>query len=185
MIIRTVVIHVWIFYFHSLCSSCDVVCFTICWSASVTYVNLTSRICRMDVNASDYSLWSGMMSFYALMIFGVADVVYHGRIDDYNSCMWNVSIVSYLWGSGNYPCVVTWNSLCMNHVNLTCSVCENVTVTWNGFPCPCLHNGVWSLAWYGGFCMVWIGDALLEFPKEVSYVDNPLQCDHTHHIQNT
>ena len=37
----------------------------------------------------------------------------------------------------------------------------------------------------GGFCMVWIGDALLGFPKEISYVGNPLWCDHTHHIQNT
>ena len=131
----------------------------------------------MDMNASDFGLWSGMLSFYALMIFGVANVVHHGRIDDYNSFMWNLSIVSYFWGGGDYPCVMTWNGLC--------SVCENVTVTWNSFSCPCLHGSVWSLTWCAGFCVVWFGDALLGFPKEVSYVENPLQCDHTHHIQNT
>ena len=165
--------------FSLWCSSCGLVCFAICWSASVTCVNFILRICRMDVNVSDFGLWSGMMSFCALMICGVVNVVFHGRIDDYNS-----SVMSYLWGGGNYPCVMTWNGLYMNHVNLSCSVCGNMTVTWNSFSYPCLHGSVWSLAWSVGFCEIWVGGALLGFPKEVSCVDNPLQCDHTHHIQN-
>ena len=33
--------------------------------------------------------------------------------------------------------------------------------------------------------VIWIGDVLLGFPKEVYCVDNPLWCDHTHYIQNT
>ena len=65
-------------------------------SVSVIYVNLILRIYRMEVNMSGFSLWSGMMmSFYAWMICGVVDVVCHGKSDGYNSCMWNLSIVSY------------------------------------------------------------------------------------------
>ena len=65
MVIGTVIIYVWIFYFHS------VLCIIICWKASVIYVNLIWRIYRMDVNVSDFSLWSGMMmSFCVQMISG-------------------------------------------------------------------------------------------------------------------
>ena len=107
------------------CSSCDVVCFMICWSVSVTYVNLIWRICRMDVNVSDFSLWSGMMmSFCVWMICNEVNVVCCSRINGYNSCMLNLSIMSYLWGGGNYPYVVTWNGLFMNHDDLSCSVCK-------------------------------------------------------------
>ena len=131
----------------------------------MTYVNFILRICRMDVNASDFSLWSGMMSFYVLMIYSVVNVVYQGGINDYNSCMWNLSIISYFWDGGNYPCVVTWNGLCMNHVDLSCGVCGNVTATWNGISYPCLCGGVWSLTWCGGFFVVWIGDGFAGVPK--------------------
>ena len=71
----------------------------------------------------------------------------------------------------------------MNHDDLNCGVCENMAEAWNGIPCPCHHGCVWTLTWGRDFCVVWIGDALLGFPKEESYVGNPLQCDHTHHIQ--
>ena len=131
--------------FSLWCSSCDVIYFMICWSVSVTYVNLISRICRMGMNMSDCDVWSGMMSFFVLMTCGVVDVVCHGRIDGYNSCMQNLSIMSYFCGGGDYPYVMIWNGFYMDYVNLTCSVCGNVTVIWNGFSCPCLCSSVWSL----------------------------------------
>ena len=52
----------------------------------------------------------------------------------------------------------------------------------NGFACPCLHSSFWNLMWHDDICVVWIGDALLGFPKGESYVGNPLHCDHIHHI---
>ena len=76
------------FLFSLWHSSCDVVCFMIYWSVSMTYVNLIMRICRMDVNMSGFYLWSGMMSFCIWMICSVVYVVFHSRIDAYNSCMW-------------------------------------------------------------------------------------------------
>ena len=66
------------------------------WSVSVTYVNLVLIICRMDMNVSGFSLWSGMMmSFCVWMICGVVDLVSHRRINGCNSCMWNLSVMSY------------------------------------------------------------------------------------------
>ena len=169
--------------FSLWCSSCDVVCILICWSASVTYVNLILWICRMDVNVSDFSLWSDMMrNFSAWMICSGIEVVSQGGINGYNCYLWNVYIVTYSWGGSNYPYVMTWNGLYMNHDDLSCSVCKNVIVTWKNFACPCPHGIVWGLTWNGGFCAVWLGGALLGFPKEVFCVDNPLQCKHTHHI---
>ena len=139
----------------------------------------------MDVNVSGFYLWTGMMSFYAWMIYGMVYVVRDGMVNGYNSCIWNLNIVSYSCGGGDYPYVMIWNGLYMNHDDLSCGVCENVAETWNGFACCCPHGSVWSLIWHVGFCAVWIGDALLGFLKEVSCVGNPLQFDYTHHIQNT
>ena len=157
----------------------------ICWSLSVTCVNLVLQICRVDENVSNFCLRIGMMrNFCVQMICGGVDMVCYSRIDGSNSCMWNLSIMSYSWSGDNYPCVVTCYSLYMNHDDLSCGVCKNVIVTWKDFSCPCLHKSVWSLTWLGGFCVVWIGNILLGFSKEVSCVDNPLQCDHTHHISN-
>ena len=64
------------------------------------------------------------------------------------------------------------------------SVCENMVETLNGFGCPCLHSSVWNLIGYGDVCAVWIGDALLGFPKGESYVGNPLQCDYSSHSEH-
>ena len=139
----------------------------------------------MDLNMSDFGLWSGvMMSLCEHIICSVVNMVCCGRINGYNTCMWNLSIMSYLWGGGNYTYVVTWNGLNMNHDDLSCGVSKNVIVTWNDFTCPSPHGGVWNLTWHGGFCMVWIDDALLVLPKEVSCMDNSLQCDYTDHTQN-
>ena len=110
------------------------------------------------------------------------DLVCHSRIDGYYSCMQSLS---YFCDGGDYSYVVIWNGLYMDYNNLSCDVCGNMNEIWNGFLCPCLCGSVWSLTWCGGMCVVWIGDALLGFLKEVSYVGNPLQCDHIHHIQNT
>ena len=150
--------------FSLWCSSYDVVCFVICWSARVTYVSLIMRLCKMDVSMIDFDLWSGTMrNLCVLMICSGVDVVCWNRIDGYNPCMWNLCVVSYFWGGGNYPHVMTWNSLYMSHDNLSCSVCK----MWLWFFCPCLRGDVWSLTWCGNFCVVWIGCALLGFLKEV------------------
>ena len=98
---------------------------------------------------------------------------------------WQGRCMRYACDEGNYPFVLIWNGLCRNAGNWSCSVCENVDETLNDFTCPCPHSHVWNLTWHGDFCVVWIGDALQEFLKEVSYAGNPLQCDHSHHIQNT
>ena len=60
-----------------------------------------------------------------------------------------------------------------NPSNFSCGVCENVAETLNDFACPCPHGDVLHLTWCGDLCAVWIGDALLGFPKEESYVGNP------------
>ena len=56
---------------------------------------------------------------------------------------------------------------------------------WMALPVPVFIavSGTWS--GMVTFCAVWIGDALLGFPKGESYAGNQLQCDHIHHIQNT
>ena len=98
--------------FSLWCSCCDVVCFMICWSVSVTYANVILRICRMDMNVIDFNLWSGMMrTFWVQMICSGVNVVCHSGIDGYNPCMWNLSIVSYSLGGGNYPYAMTRNGL--------------------------------------------------------------------------
>ena len=56
--------------------------------------------------------------------------------------------------------------------------------TLNGYTRLCPHSDIWNLTWHGDICAVWLGDALMWFPKEESYVDNPLQCDHIHHTEN-
>ena len=116
------------------------------------------------------------------MICGGVEVVCCGEVDGHNPCMWHWSILSDSWGGGSYPCLMTWSSLNMSHDNLSCGVCKNVIVTWNNFACLSLYSSVWSLTWCGNFCAVWVGGTLLGFPKEVPCVDNPLQCNHTHHI---
>ena len=65
----------------------------------------------MGVNVSDFSLWSGMMSFHALTICGVVNVVCHGEINGYNSCMQSSSIMTYFCDGGDYSYVVIWNGL--------------------------------------------------------------------------
>ena len=145
--------------FSLWCSSCGGFHVMIYWNVRVAFVNLILRICRIDVNMSGFGLWSGMMmSFCAQMIRSVVNVVCYSGIDGYNSCMWNLSIMSYSWGGGDYPYVVIWNVLYMNHDDLSCSVCGNVTVTWNDFAYPCSHGSVWNMTWHGGCCVVWVGD---------------------------
>ena len=51
-----------------------------------------------------------------------------------------------------------------------------------GFACLLLHSDVLNLIWHGDFWEVC--DELLGFPKEVSCVDNPSQCDHIHCIHS-
>ena len=53
-----------------------------------------------------FFLWSGMMSFFVWMICGVVYVECHGEADDYNSCAWKWSIVSYSCGDDDYPYAV-------------------------------------------------------------------------------
>ena len=88
--------------FSPWCSSCDVVCFLTCWSVSVTYVNLILRICRMDVNMSNFGLWSGMMrSFCVWMICIEVNVVCNDGIYGYKPCIrnlrwWVVAVIPML-----------------------------------------------------------------------------------------
>ena len=145
MVIRTIINPCVDLLFSLWHSSSDVVCFVICWSVSANYVNLILRACKIGMNMSDFGVWSGMMSFFVLMICSVVDVMWHSGIDNYNSCMWNLSIVSYSCSGGNYSYVVIWSNLYMNYDDFSCSVCGNVAVTWNDFACP--HGSVWSLTW--------------------------------------
>ena len=136
------------------CSSCDVVCFLINWSVSVTYVSFIMRFCMMDVNVTGFYPWSGMMSFCVWMICTVAYVECHGEVDGCNSCMWSSSGVSYSCDIGDYPYVVIWNGLCRNPGNWSCGVCENMTETLNSFTCLFPHSNVWNLTWHVDFCAV-------------------------------
>ena len=70
------------------------------------------------------------------MICGRVNMVCCSRIGGYNTCTWNLSIMSYSWDGDDYPYVMTWNGLDMNHDDLSCGVCKSVIGTWNDFSCP-------------------------------------------------
>ena len=112
-------------------------------------------------------MWSNTMSevvswriFYVWMICNEVNVVCHGRIDGCKSlcveCECHEPLQVWLC---NYPYVMTWSGLCMNHDDLTSSdACKSKIVIWNGITCPCLHGGASNLIWHGGFCAVWAGN---------------------------
>ena len=171
--------------FSLLGFSLGVVCLMICCNVNVTCANLILKICRMDVNVIYYDPWIGKLkNFYVWMFCNEVGVVCHGGIDGCNLYMWSLSMVRYSWGGCNYPYVVTWSRLCMNHDDLSCDVCKTEIVIWNYFACPCPTGGASNLIWHGSFCEVWVGDVFQGFPKEVSCVDNPWQCDHNNHTQS-
>ena len=138
----------------------------------------------MDVNMTGFYHWSGMMIFCVWMICSVVYVECHSEVNGCNSCMWSMSSVTYSCDDGVYPYVVIWNGLCRNPGDWSSGVCENLAKTLNSFACLCPNSNVWNLTLHGELSAVWIGEALLGFPKEESYVDNPLQCDHIHCIWN-
>ena len=80
----------------------------------------------MDMNVTGFYLWSGMMSFCVQMICIMVYVEYHGKVNGYNSCMWNSSSVSYFCDDGNYPYVMIWNGLYRNHGDLSYAVSVKV-----------------------------------------------------------
>ena len=165
-------------------SSWGVVCLMICWNVNATCANLSWKICRMDMSGIYFDLWSGRLrNFCVWMICSRVDVVCCGRINGSNLCMWNVRIVSYFWGGCDYPCVMTWSGSYISHDDLAAAMSVKMWL-WPGmdFTCPYLHGG--DLATWPGmmaFVWSWVGGALMGFPKEVPCVDNPWQCDHTHH----
>ena len=135
------------------------------WQASISGMVQWASVCGWSVV---WSMWSVMVRSMAITpVCGIGNVV------------------SYSCDDGNYPYVVILSGLYRCHGGLSCNVCDNMVETLNGFTCPFPHSSVWNLIWCGDFYVVWAGDALLGFPKEESYVGNPLWCDHPHHIQNT
>ena len=136
--------------------------------------NLTLKIGRMFVSVIYCELWSGKLkNFCVWMICDVVNVVCHGEIDGCNLYRWDVSIMSCSCGSCIYPDVITLSSLCMNHDDSSCEVCENKIVIWIDFVCPGLHSGALNFIWHGDFWEVWVCDESLGFLIEISCVDNP------------
>ena len=132
----------------------------ICWSGSATCVDLSWRICKMDVSRIYCILRSGRMKNICVwMICSMANVVCHGRIDGCNLCMWNLSIGSYSWGGGNYPSVVTWSSRYMSHDDLGCDVCK--MWLWPGTTLPVPVFMVVPGTWPGMVAFVWSGLVVL------------------------
>ena len=58
----------------------------------------------MGMDVSDFDLLSGMMSFCALNIRGVVDMVCHSGINGCNSYMQSLSIVGYFCDGGDSLC---------------------------------------------------------------------------------
>ena len=83
----------------------------------------------MDVSMTGSYLWSDVMSFCVLMICCVVYVECHGEIDGYNSCMWNLSNVSYSCNDGDYPYVV----ICMASIGILVISAVMSVKTWLRF----------------------------------------------------
>ena len=130
-------------------------------------------VCMMCMIWICYYLWSGLISFYVMMIFSVAC---HGGS---NKC-WSDDVVKCFCGG---ICNVIMNDLCMNYHDYYFNICESVTVIMACYTCVCPGGGVWRLIWYNALCVISCGMQVCLMV--VFYLGNLLLCDHTHCIQNS
>ena len=100
-------------------------------------------------------------------------------------CKWlSVGIMNYSCDVISYPCGVTWNGPCRSHDDFYSDISEDGIEIQTDCVCTCLHDGGMRLIWCGGYYEIMVYGDVQVYLKEVSYVDNPSLCGHTHHTWN-